>query len=86
MILSILQISPNEQFALYDCEQQEVLMTGPYEEVADFKHGIEQSEQITANANHLEGLKDKYINMLISGGHTKEEATLFLKKTMPKLY
>lgn len=82
--LSVLQIAPDEQYALYDGES--AIMTGTEEECFFFKDGIETAQQQVAVHTHLEALRRKYIVMLMQGGHTEEEANEFLKKRMPKLY
>jgi fructose-bisphosphate aldolase class 1 len=87
MAYSILSIYPEKDIYMVYCSiKSSVILTGQFKECETFKHIEENAEQQTAVHTHLEGLRRRYVVMLMQGGHTEEEANIFLKKRMPKLY
>lgn len=86
MALSVLTIgSGNNSHGLYCSLQNKIFMSGTETEMYDVKEVIERGEQIAADEKHLKQLRTKYVNMLVSGGHTHIEAAAFIEKSMPFL-
>lgn len=86
MALSVLQNGNKENYILYDSETRKTVMTGNQDELFTWKDRIEKAEQEKENRAHMNQLRNRYELILITGGHTQEEATAFLKKTMPFLF
>lgn len=89
MALSVLLINPQSSkntHMLYDSESQSSILQGTQEEMFQWKHSMETAQQQVANKEHLNALKDQYLQQLLEGGNTKDEAELFLQKQMPFLY
>lgn len=87
MALSVLKIRIGENsHGLYDSAQQKIIMTGLQEELFEWKHKIESSDQQAANKEYLDNLCKERIDMLVLGGNTPEQATEFLKTYMPFLF
>ena len=89
MALSVILINPTSSkntHMLYDSESQSSILQGTQEEMFQWKHSMETAQQQVANIEHLNALKEQYLQQLLEGGNTKEQAELFLKKQMPFLY
>lgn len=71
---------------LWDSETEKAVMTGSHDEVYTWKHRIEDGQQQKDNRQYMNELRKKYELLLITGGHSQEEATSFLKKSMPFLF
>lgn len=85
MILSILT-NGDKGYMLYDAVSKKAVMTGTQKEMEFWKHHFENSAQQKDNREHMNKLRKELELQLITGGHSQEEATQFLKDKMPYLF
>lgn len=85
MALSILMVG-SESYGLFDSETDRFLMIGTEKEMEYFKNMMEELQQARLNKEHFAELKEQYINQLVAGGNTNEQAEKFLKQRMPFLF
>ena len=87
MALSVLQLAPTAtDHVLYCSQQKKAILSGPPDEMFEWKHKMEEAEQQAENRQYMDQLREERKALLIACGHSEEVAISFLKKQMPYLF
>lgn len=86
MAYSVLHTGKDNDCMIWCSKRQSAILHGPEKEMYDFKEFLERGEQVASDDKHFASLKNKYIDLLVAGGHSRKEANEFLVKEMPFLY
>ncbi len=87
MAYSVLSIAPGTaEKVLYCSIKQKAILSGSEQEMFDWKHTMEDAEQVKENQLYFDELREQRLALLVSCGHSADSATEWMKEHMPYLF